>query len=331
MTVLFSPFGNSQYVDANGAPAVGYTVESFAAGSSSPLATYTDSTGLTANATTVTLNAAGLNPAGQFWLTSGLSYKFIVKDADGVVVQTVNGVTGVNDPAVVSTTDQWVAYAGTPTYISATSFSVPGDQTSTLQVGRRVKTTNTSGTVYSTISASVFGVVTTVTVANDSGTLDSGLSAVAYGLVTPSNTSLPGWPAFSAGSAVNQSITSGVETQVILGTEIFDTNGCFSGSRFTPNVPGYYQINGAVSGIATNGTVYLAAIYKNGTNYTRGGVLQIAANSVAQWVTVSEVIYMNGTTDYVELYGAVTGTSPFFNFGSGAANSRFSGAMVRVP
>jgi hypothetical protein len=211
MTVLFSPFGNSQYLDNNGAPAVGYTVESYAAGSSTALATYTDSTGATPNAASVTLNAAGLNPAGQFWLTSGLAYKFIVKDADGATVQTVNGVTGVNDPAVISTADQWLAYAGTPTYISATSFSVVGDQTSTYQIGRRVKTTNTAGTIHSTITNSSFGAgITTVTVANDSGTLDSGLSAVSCGLISATSSSLPAqaWSNVAASRAINTQYTN---------------------------------------------------------------------------------------------------------------------------
>lgn len=191
MSVLFSPFGNSQYLDENGAPAVGYTVTTYAAGSSTALASYTSSTGLVPNANPTTLNAAGLNPNGQFWLTSGLSYKFIIKDAGGVEVDSVDGVTGVNDPAVISTSDQWVAYSGTPTYISATSFSVAGDQTGTFQVGRRVKSTNSGGTVYSTVFSSTFGAVTTVVLINDSGTLDIGLSAVSYGLLSASSSSVP--------------------------------------------------------------------------------------------------------------------------------------------
>ncbi len=73
------------------------------------------------------------------------------------------------------------------TYISATSFSVANDQTSTgtgaLAVGQRIKTTNTAGTVYSYITASTYSSpTTTVTVSNwGTGVLDSGLSAVAYG------------------------------------------------------------------------------------------------------------------------------------------------------
>src|SRR6185369_2648136 len=98
--------------------------------------------------------------------------------------------SGINDNTVAA--DQWVVYQGTPTYVSATSFTLVGDQTQIFQVGRRIKTANTGGTIYSTITASVYGAPnTTVTVANTSGALDSGLSAVSYGLISVLDTSLP--------------------------------------------------------------------------------------------------------------------------------------------
>jgi hypothetical protein len=213
MTVLFSPFGNSQFVDNNGVPAQGYTITTYAAGSSSLLATYTDATGASSNANPATLNAAGRNPSGQFWLTSGLSYKFVLKDAGGVVVQTVDGITGTNDPTTIASADQWVSYSGTPVYISATSFSVSGDQTTAFHANRRVKTTNTAGTRYSYITAAAFSAgITTVTVANDSGTLDSGLSGVSYGLLSYTNPSLPGLLAVKAASGY-QKFPSGMILQ----------------------------------------------------------------------------------------------------------------------
>jgi hypothetical protein len=99
-------------------------------------------------------------------------------------------VTGVNDASI--TVDQWIVSGITPTYVSATQFTLAGDQTSAFQVGRRVKATVTAGTVYGTITASAFAVLTTVTLAMDGAqVLDSGLSAVSYGIITPDNTSFP--------------------------------------------------------------------------------------------------------------------------------------------
>jgi hypothetical protein len=88
---------------------------------------------------------------------------------------------------------QWQVFAGTPTFISANSFSVTGDQTATFPLYTRVRTTNTGGTVYGTVISSVFGAVTTVTLVTDNAaSLDSGLSAVATGTQTVANPSLPG-------------------------------------------------------------------------------------------------------------------------------------------
>lgn len=114
-----------------------------------------------------------------------------------------------------SVQSQWVVYAPTATFISATSFSVAGNQTAIFQVDRRVKTVNTAGTVYGRISASVFGAVTTVTVVNDSGALDIGLSAVSYGLLTPTNPAVPATYtkvadlAASSGSSLSGHIAAG--------------------------------------------------------------------------------------------------------------------------
>jgi len=84
----------------------------------------------------------------------------------------------------------------TPTYISATSFSLATDLTTTWTPGRRVKATVTAGAlVYGTIKTSVFTSVTTITIDDD--VLDSNLSAVAYGTLTATavSRSLPALPA----------------------------------------------------------------------------------------------------------------------------------------
>jgi hypothetical protein len=191
MSNFLAPVINEQQVDANGAPLNGGTIEIFLAGSSTPVTTYSDQAGLVPNTNPLVLNTLGLSSQGAVWLTGGASYKYLIKNAAGVTQRTIDNVSGINDSAV--TTDQWTLYQATPTYVSATSFSVSGDQTLAFQVGRRVKTVNTGGTVYSTITGSVYSAPnTTVTVANDSGTLDSGLSAVSYSVITVQNTSLPG-------------------------------------------------------------------------------------------------------------------------------------------
>lgn len=193
MAVNLSPIGNdAPFVDSSGNPASGYSLYTYTAGSTTPENTYTTSAGSVANANPIVLNSSGYPASGgnvvQIYLTAGVSYKFVLKDGSGNTIWTRDNISGINDTTV--TIDQWVS-GPAPTYISATSFSLVGDQTSTFQVGRRVKTTNSGGTVYSTIITSSYSVLTTVVVANDSGALDSGLSAVSYGLLSADSISLP--------------------------------------------------------------------------------------------------------------------------------------------
>jgi hypothetical protein len=296
MSAYLSPIGNEQQNDANGSPLSGGLVYTYAAGTLNAIATYTDSDGLTAQANPIVLNSGGL-PDSPIWLPAGQAVKMVIQDASGVTQRTVDNVVGINDPAGISSGDQWVIYTGAPTFLSATSFSVGGDQRNTFQVGRRVRTANSGGTVYSTIVSVAFAAVTTVTVVNDSGVLDSGLSQASYGLLSATNTSLPRGPAFSAYQSTLQSVPNSNPTKIQLQTEESDTGGCFDNTvnyRFTPTVAGYYQVNCAFA-LASSSNA-LALLYRNGAEYKRGATGTI--NS-----TFSCMVQMNGSTDYIELFG----------------------------
>ena len=131
-------------------------------------------------------------------------------------------------------------------------------------------------------------------------------------------------PAFSAYLAANQSITTTVWTKITINTEEFDTASCFDNAtnyRFTPTVAGYYQVNGSHV-TATASTQANISIYKNGSNFKAQQAIGAYAGAF-----VSAVIYFNGTTDYIELWGLLVGTTP--SFSGGAANTFFSAAMVR--
>lgn len=78
---------------------------------------------------------------------------------------------------------EWLLQSDTPTYISATSFSVPGNRTSVYSVGRRVQASGTGYTITGAISSSSYGSLTTVNVTWDSGSLDNTVSAVYVGIL----------------------------------------------------------------------------------------------------------------------------------------------------
>lgn len=79
----------------------------------------------------------------------------------------------------------------TPTFINATSFSVPGNQTSAIHAGRRLKLYD-SVTRYGTVSTASFTTVTTIHVDIDSGgSVTSSLSSFGIGILSVANNSLP--------------------------------------------------------------------------------------------------------------------------------------------
>lgn len=163
-----------------------------------------------------------------------------------------------------------------------------------------------------------------------------------YNVIVPNGVVLGAWirqaiiitnaaPAFSAYSNTNQSVTSGTWSKVQINTKEFDTAGAFDATsqfRFTPKTAGYYQVNGSLSVSVTTGTQAQVSIYKNGTGFKNGnGPTLSTGNFSANSCVVSALIYMNGATDYLELFGYVAGTSPSFQ--NGAASTYFSGSLTR--
>lgn len=267
MAFFFSPIGNTQTLDANGDPLVGGTISTFLAGTSTPRTTYTDDTGGTAQGVVMTLNSLGYPTNGPVWLQSGVPLKFIIKNALGVTQSTFDDVSGIGDNSNV--TDEWLLFGAAPTYISATSFSLVGDQTNTFQINRRLKSTNTGGTVYSTINNSAFAAgITTVTVTNTSGVLDSGLSAVSYGLLSVTNDSMPRgiFPTFAEvnggyvylreeqpTNTAGGGFTQGAYVLRVLNTEVVDTAGVatLAANQVTLQ-PGTYRFRASAPGYAVD-------------------------------------------------------------------------------
>jgi hypothetical protein len=139
-------------------------------------------------------------------------------------------------------------------------------------------------------------------------------------------------PAFSAGLAPsNQSVNASTATKITIDTEDFDTNSNYDPTtnyRFTPTVGGYYQISaGITANAAASGTVQIL-IYKNGTLYKSGSQVLLGA-ATATTVTVSCLVNMNGSSDYVELYCFQSSAAALLVFTNSTAATWFQGSMVR--
>ena len=87
----------AQFFDNNGVPLAGGLIYTYLAGTSTPEATYTSSTGVTAHANPIVLNAAGRIATGEVWLTSGVEYKFIVQTSLFVQLGSYDNIPSIND------------------------------------------------------------------------------------------------------------------------------------------------------------------------------------------------------------------------------------------
>jgi hypothetical protein len=116
-----------------------------------------------------------------------------------------------------------------------------------------------------------------------------------------------GVPAFSAYLSGNQTITTQTFVKITCQTEEFDTASAYDNStnyRFTPQVAGYYDVSAGVYFNAdTRGIV---AIYKNGSAYKYGN--DITCTNLRS-SNMDCLVYLNGSTDYIELYAWTQGTT----------------------
>jgi hypothetical protein len=199
---------------------VGAKLFTYLAGSTTKVTVYKNSSGSSSHTNPIVLDANG-RPASPVFLLSGQTYKFVLApsndtDPPGSPYYTWDNVSAIND-VTAPAQDEWVS-GPTPTYVSATQFTVAGDQTSLFQVNRRIKAIIGAGTVYGYISVSAFGALTTVTVVLDSGTLDSGLTAVSYALLSATNPSYPSNVVTLAGTQIltNKTLTSPAITTPVI-------------------------------------------------------------------------------------------------------------------
>lgn len=130
MAVNLSPYGGvgAQFFSNNGVPLAGGKIFTYSAGTTTPQATYTSASGSTAHANPIILDAAGRVPGGEIWLTDGLQYKFVLKDANDITLATYDNVVGINSNFVNYTNQQEIqtATAGQTVFTLTTMQYAPG-------------------------------------------------------------------------------------------------------------------------------------------------------------------------------------------------------------
>jgi hypothetical protein len=151
-------------------------------------------------------------------------------------------------------------------------------------------------------------------------------SSTATGLEwqAPAGSSGPTFRAFA--NSTPQSLTQSVLTKVTWSAETWDTDSYFASSTFTPLVAGYYLFTVGIGWDASPAGLGSVQFFKNGS-----------VNSIVAYDTVSNgagnqtgsaIIYCNGTTDYIEVYGQSNAATSRSVYQDGTS-SWFSGVWIR--
>lgn len=141
---------------------------------------------------------------------------------------------------------QYFDHDFTPSFITATSFSVPGNQTSAIHIGRRLKifdaTAGVQQIIYATVVSVSFTAVTTIHIEADGGSLTSSLSSFGISIISNNNNSMPrdsdmtisslavtGNMSISGAAALNGAVQIG-STLLVVGDATFSRIAARSGS-----------------------------------------------------------------------------------------------------
>jgi hypothetical protein len=115
-------------------------------------------------------------------------------------------------------------------------------------------------------------------------------------------------PALSVYSTNTLTVPLATYTKIIYNTKEFDTCGGYNTStgNYRPNVAGYYMIVGAFGDATGTSTDVRTALYKNDQLYKYSS---INVGNTNYYMQSSWMIYLNGTSDYISIYGYLNGTA----------------------
>lgn len=104
MTVNLSALAGAgqQFFSDSGVPLSGGKLYSYAAGTTTPQATYTSAAGSTAHTNPIVLNSAGRVATGEIWVTALQVYKFALYTSTDVLIATWDNITGVSGTGIAT-------------------------------------------------------------------------------------------------------------------------------------------------------------------------------------------------------------------------------------
>jgi len=305
------------WVPVTGVPAASYALRTYAAGTTTNQAVFTDSACTIPAANPVILDANG---EAILYAVAGTLYKFSLYDPTNTTQQSgwpVDNVSiygtggGGGGGGGGSTGSEWIASGFTPAFINGTSFSFPlaaGNLTTTYTPGRRLQTTNTGGVLYSTVVSSTFTTVTNVTVVNDSGNLDSGLSVVNLGILNPANPSSPLPSIVNVGFVHNAETYSTGTPKTLNSANGFTVGNGAGGGAPISNYGEWSSSTGLFT--ATRGGMYLWTLAANcnsfGVTFNGTSTIALSAGSFSPTAIAELCPSVTGSS---VVFGSITGTA----------------------
>ena len=179
---LFAGAG-AQFFTDSGSVLTGGKIYSYAAGTTTPQATYTTSAGNVAHTNPIILNAAGrVASGGEIWVISGVIYKFLLKDSNDVLIATYDNISGNGDPSFVQyTPDANSLLAPGPLTIKSALDQITDEDSGSsvigfLQSGTSAVATTVQAKLRETVSVKDFGAVGDGA-ANDTAAIQAALNA----------------------------------------------------------------------------------------------------------------------------------------------------------
>ena len=154
----------------------------------------------------------------------------------------------------------------------------------------------------------------TNTIDTVSGTSNLVIGSTNTSTITMPNGALSGqnYPAFEAYLSSTQSVSNDVTIKIQIDTEDFDTDNCYDNStnyRFTPTVAGKYYVYAKARGQSSGDNLLRdinLSVYKNGSLLSKTTWLLRNNYERAATPSIFNIVDMNGSSDYVELYGKIT-------------------------
>ena len=176
----------------------------------------------------------------------------------------------------------------------------------------------------------------TNTIDTVSGTTNLIIGSTNTSTITMPNGKLTGqnYPAFEAQLGALQSISDATVTKIEFGNENLDTDNCYDNTtnyRFTPTVAGKYfvyaniNLNSSVNNTCQQAFSY---IYKNGSQVHSSGASMQGSPGTRNDANIYCILDLNGSTDYVEIFGYVDNSSGTPRIGSSGGSTYFGAYRI---